>query len=161
MRKIIVPSLLFTVWVAASMAYADTPAINVCVSDDAGRVAFKDVAHVGTPFVTPNLSPGNYVVQFSTSARLNAYQYLLVVSAGKTKVIANSVPAEKFRRGGVAMKVKVGPGLKIMGQVACTLVSDISFEKMRQWQDHAGEGSPRNHFAGRRSLMVGQTGRGY
>ena len=49
---------------------------------------------------------------------LKGNQYLVVVSAGKKKVIADAVPGEKFNSGGVAMRVKVGPGLNITGQVA-------------------------------------------
>src|SRR5204863_3194562 len=44
--------------------------------------------------------------------------YTIVVSAGNKKVAANTVPGEKFTRGGVAMKVEVGAGLNIAGQVA-------------------------------------------
>jgi hypothetical protein len=57
-------------------------------------------------------------VQFnSSSAEFKGKQYAVVVSAGKKKVSAN-VPGEKFAGGGVAMKVDVGAGLNITGQVA-------------------------------------------
>jgi hypothetical protein len=164
MRTITVSSLGFLLWVAAAMASAAAPAISVCVSDSNGKVAFKGVTYVNAPFVTGDLAPGNYVVQFnSTRAALNGHQYLLVVSAGKTKVVANSVAAEQFDQGGVALRVRVGAGSKISGQVALGpgKVSDIAFERMQAWQSRGGEGSLRNHYAGRESLMVGQTGRGY
>jgi hypothetical protein len=164
MRTIAVPSLVFLLCFAGATARAAGPAINVCVSDAHGKVAFKGVTFVNSPFVTGDLAAGNYVVQFNTSrAALDAHQYLLVLSAGKTKVVANSVPAEQFDRGGVAVRVKVGSAGKIIGQVALGRgrVSDIAFERMQGWQSRSGEGSLRNHYAGRESLMVGQTGRGY
>ena len=45
-------------------------------------------------------------------------QYLLVVAAGKTKVIADAVRGEQFAGGGVAMRLQVGKGLKAEGQIA-------------------------------------------
>jgi hypothetical protein len=164
MRTITVSSVAFLLWIAAVMASAAAPAISVCVSDTNGKIAFKGVTYVNTPFATGNLAAGNYVVQFNSSrAALNGHQYLLVVSAGKTKVSANSVAPERFDQGGVAMRVRVEPGAKITGQVAreTARVSDITFERMQAWQTASGEGSPRNHYAGRQSLMTGQTGRGY
>jgi hypothetical protein len=164
MRTITVSSLGFLLWVAGAMASFAAPAISICVSDHNGKVAFKGVTYVNAPFVTGDLARGNYVVQFnSTRVGLNGHQYLLVVSAGKTKVVANSVAAEQFDKGGVALRVRVGSGARISGQVASDRrkVSDIAFERMQAWQSRAGEGSLRNHYAGRESLMVGQTGRGY
>ena len=43
---------------------------------------------------------------------------MLVVAAGKKKVIADAVPGEKFNGGGVAMRINVESGLKITGQIA-------------------------------------------
>jgi hypothetical protein len=43
---------------------------------------------------------------------------VLVISAGKKKVMANAVEAEKFSAGGVAMKIDVAAGVNISGQVA-------------------------------------------
>ena len=51
-------------------------------------------------------------------------QFTLVVSAGKKKVAANDVAGEKFAAGGVAMKVDVGPKMKISGQVANAATAD-------------------------------------
>lgn len=157
-----IPCLLFLCF-ATSLSYAGAP-IKVCVSDDAGKVAFKSVTQLEAPFVTPDLGAGNYVVQFNaTSATLKGHQYLLVISAGKTKVSSSLVTAEKFGGGGVAVRIKVGPGsTRIMGQVARqAVVSDIAFERVHAWQDRGGEGSLRNHHAGEETKMIGQTGRGY
>jgi hypothetical protein len=51
---------------------------------------------------------------------------MLVVSAGKKKVAADTVAGEKFAAGGVAMKVDVGAGLNITGQVASAGAADAN-----------------------------------
>jgi hypothetical protein len=102
----------------APAANADIPSMNVTVFDALGGVAFKGPINANASFATQNLHPGNYVVQFNTrSAAVKGNQYLLVVSAGKKKVIAAAVPGETFNGGGAAMKVQVGPGSNITGQV--------------------------------------------
>jgi hypothetical protein len=103
----------------ATTAYGGVPSMNVTVFDADGKVAFKGPTSANATFAARNLQPGNYVVQFNArSAALKNNQYLLVVSAGKKKVIAADVPGEKFMTGGVAMRVDVGPGSEITGQVA-------------------------------------------
>lgn len=112
-------TLLSLLLVVATAAYGDIPSMNVTVSDASDKVVFKGATNANATFETGNLQPGHYVVQFnSKAATLKGNQYLLVVSAGKKKVIADAVPGEKFNGGGVAMRVDVGPGLKITGQVA-------------------------------------------
>lgn len=102
----------------ATTAYAGVPSMNVTVFDANGKVAFKGPTSANATFAARNLQPGNYVVQFHTnSTAVKNNQYLLVVSAGKKKVIAADVPGEKFADGGVAMRVEV-PGSEITGQVA-------------------------------------------
>jgi hypothetical protein len=111
-----VPSLLL---VLASAAFAAVPPMNVTVSDAGGKAAFRGSTDAKGNFTTSTLKAGNYVVQFNaTKADLKGNRYTIVVSAGKKKVSANAVPGEKFTRGGVAMKVEVGTGLNITGQVA-------------------------------------------
>ncbi|MEY2518703.1 MAG: hypothetical protein QOF24_462 [Verrucomicrobiota bacterium] len=108
--------------IAVSVGYSALPALNVTVSDGGGKVAFKGATNATGTFATPNLKPGNYVVQFnSSSAALKGNTYALVISAGKKKVTADAVPGEKFVAGGVAMKLEVGSGLNITGQVATTV----------------------------------------
>jgi hypothetical protein len=105
--------------VVATAAYGGVPPVNVIVSDASDKVVFKGTTNVNATFETGNLRPGHYVVQFnSKAADLKGNQYLLVVSAGKKKVIADAVPGERFNGNGVAMRVTVGAGLKITGQVA-------------------------------------------
>jgi hypothetical protein len=103
----------------AITAYGGLPSIDVTVFDANAKVAFKGPTSANATFATQNLHPGNYVVQFNTkSTVVKDNQYLLVVSAGKKKVIAADVPGKKFIGGGVAMKIDVGSGSKITGQVA-------------------------------------------
>jgi hypothetical protein len=119
MTHMIRSTLLCLLLVVASVAYGGVPSMNVIVSDAGGKVAFKGATNANATFATANLAPGNYVVQFnSKSAAARGNQYLLVISAGRKKVIAEAVPGEKLNGDGVAMKVTVGPGLKITGQVA-------------------------------------------
>jgi hypothetical protein len=103
----------------ASAAHAAVPPVEVTVFDPSGKVEFQSAVKANSTFATRELPPGKYVVQFNTkSAAVNATQYLLVVSAGKKKVIADAVPGEHFARGGVAIRISVGQGLKIEGQLA-------------------------------------------
>jgi hypothetical protein len=119
MPHLIRTTLLALLLVVASAAYGGVPSMNVIVSDASGKIAFKGATNASATFVTSSLAPGNYVVQFqSRNEALKGNQYLVVVSAGKKKVIADAVPGEKFHGGGVAMKVTVESGLKITGQIA-------------------------------------------
>jgi hypothetical protein len=119
MRHFIRHSAFVIMLAAATATYGRIPAIKVIVSDASGKVAFKGVTNADATFATEVLPAGDYVVQFgSTSAELKGKQYLLVVSAGNKKVIADAVAGEQFAGGGVAMRLKVAPGLQIAGQVA-------------------------------------------
>ncbi|MGI8436084.1 MAG: hypothetical protein ACR2NX_04165, partial [Chthoniobacterales bacterium] len=109
----------FAILGLAATSYASVPAMDVTVFDAAGKVAFKGPIGADAIFETRQLRPGGYVVQFNAkSPAVRGNHYLLVVSAGKAKVIAAAVPGEKLTGGGVAMKVNVGGDLKITGQVA-------------------------------------------
>jgi hypothetical protein len=104
--------------VAASVANAGVPSINVTVSDPSGKAAFKGSTRNDGGFATAKLQPGNYVVQFlAKNSSMKGGQYSIVVAAGKKKVVASAVAGEKFLGGGVALKVDVGAGLNITGQV--------------------------------------------
>ena len=103
----------------ASAAGAGVPPMEVTVFDASGKVGFKGATNANGTFATANLQPGHYVAQFNTkSAAAKGNQYLLVVSAGKKKVIATAVPGQTFIGGGAAIKVNVGPGSQITGQIA-------------------------------------------
>jgi hypothetical protein len=117
--SVIRSSLLAFLLAGVTAAYGGVPSMNVIVSDASGKVAFKEATHVNASFATANLASGDYVVQFKAkNGALNGQRYLLVVAAGTKKVIADDVAAEKFNGGGVAMRITVGSGLRITGQIA-------------------------------------------
>lgn len=118
--KTIERALIAFMFAAASLtsAYGALPKMNVSVSDSGGKAAYKGSINAQGVFATPTLQPGSYVVQFSSKDAPKGSQYALVVSAGKKKVTANSIAGEKLAGGGVAMKIDVGQGLNITGQVA-------------------------------------------
>lgn len=101
---------------------AAMPPLDVTVSSADGKVAFKGKTNAGGTFATRNLAPGNYVVQFnSNSPAVKGNQYALVIGAGKQKVSAQAVAGSKFGAGGVAMKLEVGKGMNITGQVSSAM----------------------------------------
>jgi hypothetical protein len=116
--KNLIRNILLSTFLAASVAFgAGTPPMDVTVSAPGGKVAFRGKTDAEGAFATPNLAPGNYTVQFNAKG-LKAGHYAIVISAGKKKVTADQVIGDQFSKGGVAMKVDVGAGLKITGQVA-------------------------------------------
>ncbi len=119
MKNIIRGAVASFLFIAAGMAFGAIPAINVTVSDAGGKAAFKGTTNANGVFATAKLTPGNYTVQLaSQSSGVKGKSYAIVVAAGKKKVSAGAVPGEKFARGGVALKVDVGAGLNITGQVS-------------------------------------------
>src|SRR6478672_6660136 len=115
--RIIMRTLVALTIAAASFAYGSVPALNVTVADSSGKTAFKGATNAKGTFATGMLKPGAYSVQFSSSSAPSG-TYALVVSAGSKKVTASAIAGEKFAKGGVAMKIDVGSGLNITGQVA-------------------------------------------
>jgi hypothetical protein len=119
MKNMIRSAALSLFCFAVSMAYGGVPALNVTVSDASGKAAYKGATNSTGAFATAKLTPGNYTVQInSKSPAVKGNHYAVVVAAGKKKVAASAVPGEKFNGGGVALKVDVGNGLNITGQVA-------------------------------------------
>jgi hypothetical protein len=118
MKNIIRNSILVLACGAVSMAYGAVPSMNVTVADSSGKAAYKGATDGKGTFATGKLQPGGYVVQFNSKNAPKGSKYAMVVSAGKKKVSANAVDAEKLAAGGVAMKIDVGAGLNITGQVA-------------------------------------------
>jgi len=100
------------------MAFAAIPPLTVVVSDSAGKEAYKNSISAKGSFATGALKPGEYVVQFQSKGADTKGTYALVVSAGVKKVTADSVDGAKFAAGGIAMKINVGSGLNITGQVS-------------------------------------------
>ena len=118
MNNILRRSFVGLVIAVASVAYGSVPQMNVTVSDSSGKTAYKGATDPKGTFATGALKPGGYVVQFNSKGTSKGGKYALVVSAGKKKVVANSVDGAKFTAGGVAMRIDVGAGLGISGQVA-------------------------------------------
>lgn len=134
MKNTIRSTALSLLLIAASIAYGGVPAVNVTVSDPSGKGAYNGTTNASGVFATSNLKPGNYVVQFnSKSGAMKGNHYAIVVSAGKKKVAASAVPGEKFAGGGVALKVDVGAGLKITGQVAAETKGAVKDGKKMVW----------------------------
>jgi len=119
MKKLIRLAVSSLFCFAVAVAYGGIPAMQVSVSDESGKAAYKGATNSNGNFATAKLTPGQYIVQLnSKSPALKGKQYAVVLSAGKKKVAASSVPGEKFIGGGVAVKVEVANNLNITGQVA-------------------------------------------
>ena len=96
------------------------------MSDSSGKAAYKGATDTKGTFATGALKPGNYVVQFtSKSPDVKGNTYALFISAGTKKVQAEAVAGEKFAGGGVAMKIDVGAGLNISGQITSGLQTKV------------------------------------
>ena len=131
MKNLVRSTVSSLLLILASVAYGAVPAISVTVSDASGKAAFKGNTDAKGSFTTAKLQPGNYIVQFNArDDAVKGNHYTLIVSAGKKKVSASTVPGEKFTRGGVAMKVEVGAGLNISGQVAAEAAPTKNGKKM-------------------------------
>lgn len=102
--------------VALTAFAADLPSLDVTVSNSAGKLVYKGKTSGNGTFSTPVLDAGQYVIQFN-SRGIKPGNYSLVTSAGKKKMVAEAVPAQKFAAGGVAMRLDVDKGLNITGQV--------------------------------------------
>jgi hypothetical protein len=149
MKNLLLQLCLFSV--AASVANAAVPPLNVTISDPAGKLAYKGATKNDGGFASEKLPPGIYVVQFnSKNAALKGGQYSIIVAAGSKKVVANSVAGEKFLGGGVAMKVQVGTGLNIIGHVSAGPLATLDTQKdsVRRAQDQSQD----THQQGFRNL---------
>ena len=93
------------------------PPLKIVVADSSGKLAYKGTTDASGLFATTKLPPGNYAIQITSNNAPPDSRYTLVVSAGKKKVAANSIAAEKLAGRGVALKIDVAAGLNITGQV--------------------------------------------
>ena len=117
--------LLSFLFVAASaVCGAGLPTMDITVSDSNGNLAYRGQTSATGTFATGKLKPGQYVVQFNAKNAAQSENFALVISAGRQKVVADSVAGRKFADGGVAMRVKVGRDLRITGQVANEMIAD-------------------------------------
>ena len=118
MRMIARSFIALVVGVSACAVYGSVPQMTVAVSDSTGKTAYKGATDSKGVFATSKLQAGNYVVQVRSSSAPKGSHYSMVVSAGSKKVTASAIAAEKLAGGGVAMKIAVGAGLNITGQIA-------------------------------------------
>lgn len=109
-----------------SVAYASMPALDVTVSNSTDKVVYRGKTGPDGTFATPKLVPGNYVVQFNSKDSLKGGPFAAILSAGKKKVVASSVPAAKFSKGGVAMRVELDKGMNVTGLVAPAGVATVA-----------------------------------
>ena len=116
MKKFIQNAVLGFV-LAASTAYCAIPSINVLVADAGGKAAYKGATNAKGSFATGALKPGGYIVQFTSATAPKGGRYTLVISAGSKKVSAEGIASERLAGGGIAMKIDVGAGLNVTGQV--------------------------------------------
>jgi len=134
MKKILSTAVVGLVVAAGSFAYAAVPEMRVIVSDSSGYAAYKGATDSKGAFVTGSLKPGHYVVQFNAKRNdVEGNNYALIVSAGAKKVVASAVAGEKFAGGGVAMRIEVGGGGNIVGQVASDLRTMMKDGKLLVW----------------------------
>lgn len=119
MKPFVRSLLLATVGIVAtvSLVSAAPPTMQVEVLTEGGKLAFKGKTDAAGLFTTKELAPGSYVVQLNSTSSKGG-PYAVVVSAGKKKVAAESVPAAKFAGGGVAMKLQVDKPMSVTGQVS-------------------------------------------
>ena len=122
--RIIVRTFLALLCASASVAFGALPQLTVTVVDSGGKQAFKGATNAKGTFATGTLKPGNYTVQFNGNGVASG-SYALIISAGSKKVSADSIAAEKFAKGGVAMKIDVASGLNITGQVTSGMQTKV------------------------------------
>jgi hypothetical protein len=131
-----ISSIAIVGWLVAagSLASAAVPEMRVTVSDANGYAAYKGATDENGTFATGTLKPGRYVVQFNAKRNdVTGNNYALVVSAGKKKVVANTVAGNTFAGGGVAMRIEVGGGANIVGQVASDLRTMMKNGRLLVW----------------------------
>ena len=115
--KTILPGFVIGALAAAvSLASAAVPSVNVTVLNSSGQTLYKGATDGKGTFATGKLQPGEYVVQFNSKNAPKTSRYALIASAGKEKVVANGIAAEKLIAG-VAVTIQVAPGLNLTGQV--------------------------------------------
>ena len=115
--RIIARTFIALIVAGTASAFGAIPQINVTIADGSGKTAYKGATNAKGSFATGALKPGNYAVQFTSSTVPKGTKYTLVISAGSKKVSADAISAEKLAGGGVAMKIAVGSGVNISGQV--------------------------------------------
>ncbi|MDQ6860603.1 MAG: hypothetical protein M3032_05540 [Verrucomicrobiota bacterium] len=96
------------------------PALDIAVLDSTGKTVHTTKAGPNGVFETGPLRAGEYVVRFSSSKErgLRSAQYALALYVGAKSVTEDAVAGEKLAGAGVAMRISVPEGVKLLGQVA-------------------------------------------
>lgn len=96
------------------------PSMQVKVAKAAGKVVYEGSTDSAGAFHTAPLAPGEYTVQFNAKSAPKGGPFSIVLDdAGKGGSVSNAVPAGKFTRGGVALRVEVGPkAMSLTGHVS-------------------------------------------
>jgi hypothetical protein len=92
--------------------------MDVKVTNSAGKVMYRGKTDSQGMFATTSLAPGSYVVQFNAATTAKGGPLALMVHAGNQESSAESVPASKFNKGGVAIKIQLSSATTLSGQVA-------------------------------------------
>ncbi|MGI8433001.1 MAG: hypothetical protein ACR2MW_12020 [Chthoniobacterales bacterium] len=113
-------SLVLSVGVASVASAGSMPSMQVKVAKAGGKVVYSGSTDSAGAFHTAPLAPGDYTVQFNAKSAPKGGPFSIVLDdAGKGGSVANSVPGGKFTRGGVALKVEVGPkAMSLNGHVS-------------------------------------------
>ena len=109
--------LLVSLGIVSLASGIAAPIVDVKVSSSGGKVVYKGTTNAKGAFATPNLPSGNYIVQFNTDEPLKGGPFALALSAGKETSEADAIPAGKFLKGGVAMKIRVSGSASLTGKV--------------------------------------------
>ncbi len=102
------------------------PALDVVVYNPAGKAVYRTATGPNGTFTTGRLEPGTHVVQFSGKGpglRNAEYALAVYIENRNVCVAENALAGERFNGPGVAMKIDVPAGFRILGQVANGLVA--------------------------------------
>jgi hypothetical protein len=92
--------------------------VDVTISDGAGRLTYRGKTDANGVFVSTQVAPGSYVVQFNAkTAKTNRSDYAIYAAAGHQRVVAEAIAGAKLSGAGVAMRLKNASGTPIIGQI--------------------------------------------
>ena len=113
-------SLVLSVGLLSAARAGSMPSLQVKVAKAAGAVVYEGSTDSAGAFHTASLAPGNYTVQFNAKSAPKGGPFSIVLDdTGKGGAVSSSVPAGKFTRGGVALRVEVGPkAMSLAGRVS-------------------------------------------
>lgn len=94
--------------------------LQVKVTKGGDKVVYKGSTDSSGAFHTEPLAPGAYTVQFNAESTPKGGPFTIILDdTGKGGSSSDSVPGGKFTRGGVAMRVEVGPkAMSLTGHIS-------------------------------------------